>query len=158
LGIKNSKFLGKEHLHIANKNDFEGETSLEKTLKGLVSFIHDKDQKPIFIHRGVDVPREGEFRNALIHEVVKRVKKSVPGSRLFLDPSHSYGPKLREHIVQGTIDAMKLEIDGDFLYDGILIEAGTSPSDTYQHITVKELQHMAEKLATLRNLRPPKTA
>ena len=155
IGIKNSKFLGREQLHEANHPDFTGETSLEKTWKGLTTFIPTEIKSPILIHRGVDVPRNDDFRNALAHEIARRVKEQIPGARLYLDPSHSYGPKLRDKIVSGTIEAMKMKHGDRFLYDGALIEVGTSPSDTHQHITTKELKELAEAVSEFRILRKP---
>lgn len=156
LGIKHGKFLGKEPLEVANHPDYTGETTLEKTWKGLTTFAQVPNDKLILIHRGVDVPGRGDFRNALVHEVAKRVKPHVPGVRLYFDPSHSFGPKLRHRIVEGIIEAMKLKIGGTFLYDGVLIEAGTSPTDTDQHITIKELHELVHTLSQFRKLRPPK--
>ena len=37
-----------------------------------------------------------------------------------------------------------------YLYDGILIEAGDSPTDTDQHITLPELYDMTSKLSDIR--------
>jgi len=76
---------------------------------------------------------------------------------MFFDPSHSYGPKLRSHIVGAVTEAMRMKISGsDFLYDGVLIEVGTSKTDTDQHITVKELSGLVSVLSTFRDLMPPR--
>lgn len=155
MGIKHGKFLGKDPLEVANHPDYEDETSLEKTAIGLTTFAQDIDNL-ILIHRGVDVPGKGNYRSALVHEVMKRLKSKIPGCRLYFDPSHSFGPKMRNHIVSGIIESMQLKVNGDFLYDGILIEAGTSPTDTDQHITVDELRDVAAKLSAFRKLRSPK--
>ncbi|MBI3887535.1 hypothetical protein HY310_00515 [Candidatus Microgenomates bacterium] len=156
LGIKHAKFLGKDPLEVANHPDYKDETSLEKTLLGLTTYAQGGKGDLIIIHRGVDVPGRGDFRNALIHEVMRRVKTHIPHAKLYFDPSHSYGPKLRNKIVEGIIDAMKLTHSNAFLYDGVLIEVGTSPSDTEQHLTTKELQELVNKLSTFRKLRSPK--
>jgi hypothetical protein len=156
IGIKHSKFLGKDPLEIANNPDYSGETSLEKTLLGLTTFITKREGNFVLIHRGVDVPAKGNFRNALVHEVMKRIKLRVPEARIFFDPSHSYGPKMRHKIIEGVIEAMQIKVKNDLLYDGILIEAGTSPTDTDQHITIKELQYIVDELSIFRNLRQPK--
>lgn len=158
LGIKNGKFLGNESLNSANHPEYNGQTSLEKTWLGLTTYISEMEKTPILIHRGVDVHGRGDFRNAPVHEVAKRVKTQSQGARLYFDPSHSFGPKLRDQIVEGTIEAMKIETNNGYLYDGILIEAGTSPSDTDQHITTNELKKLVEKLSTFRKLRAPKNA
>ncbi len=156
LGLKHGKFLGKEHLHVANHPDYEGETSLEKTVIGMATFTNGKQDDLIIIHRGVDVPGRGNYRNALVHEVMKRLKSKVPGCRLYFDPSHSFGPKMRNHIVSGIIEAMKIKVEEKFLYDGILIEAGTSPTDADQHITISELNGLVQELSKFRKLRVPK--
>jgi 3-deoxy-D-arabino-heptulosonate 7-phosphate (DAHP) synthase len=155
LGIKNGKFLGDVHLTQADHPDYDGETLLEKTWQGLITYAAPQKNPPILIHRGVDVPQKGHFRNAPVHEIVKRVKRADPKLKIYFDPSHSFGPKLRDKIVQGTIDAMKLTVNGSFLYEGVLIETGTSPSDTNQHITVKELQQMVTQLSDFRLIRKP---
>ncbi len=156
LGLKHGKFLGKDPLHITNHPDYQEETTLEKTIIGMTTFTNGKKDDLIIIHRGVDVPGRGDYRNALVHEVMKRLKSKVPGSRLYFDPSHSFGPKMRNHIVSGIIEAMKLKQNGGFLYDGILIEAGTSPTDTDQHITVDELAQLVQQLSEFRKIRSPK--
>ena len=74
---------------------------------------------------------------------------------MYFDPSHSYGPKLRDQIVEGTIEAMAMRDGQDFLYNGILIETGTSKTDTNQHISLEELEAMTKELGTFRNLRTP---
>ena len=52
---------------------------------------------------------------------------------------------------------MKMKIsDKEYLYDGILVEAGTSVTDTLQHITLKELEYMLDELARFRDLVAPK--
>ena len=157
LGLKHGKFLGKDTLEVTNHPDYQDETSLEKTLIGMTTFTNGKKDDLIIIHRGVDVPGRGEYRNALVHEVMKRLKSKVTGSRLYFDPSHSFGPKMRHKIVEGIIDAMHLKTERGYLYDGILIEAGTSPTDTDQHITVAELTDVVQQLSTFRKLRPPKS-
>lgn len=155
LGLKHGKFLGKDTLEVTNQPDYKEETSLEKTIIGMTTFTNGKKDDLILIHRGVDVPGRGDYRNAIIHEVMKRLKSKVPGSRLFFDPSHSFGPKMRHQIVDGIIEAMQLKTANGFLYDGILIEAGTSPTDTDQHISVAELNDVVQQLSKFRKLRAP---
>ena len=153
VGIKNGKTLGTT-LAAANNGE---PTSLENCWNGLASYASGAGDNRILIHRGVDVPEKGDFRNALVHETAKRVKRET-GLPLYFDPSHSYGPKLRGQIVQGTIEAM-LMVDGndEYLYDGILVEAGTSKTDTKQHITLDELAHIASEVARFRTLEEPDT-
>jgi hypothetical protein len=145
LGVKNPKWVGKET---------DGLTSMEKTWLGMgtyVPYIH----KVIYIQRGVDVAESGQYRNLPVHESAKKIKKKS-GQRMYFDPSHCYGPKLRDKIVEGTIEAMKMKIsDNEYLYDGILIEAGVSETDTEQHITHAELQQLAKALAEFRDLVAP---
>jgi hypothetical protein len=145
LGVKNPKWVGQE---------VDGITSMEKTWLGMGSYV-PYINKVIYIQRGVDVPESGLFRNLPAHESAIKVKKRT-GMKMYFDPSHCYGPKLRDKIVEGTIEAMKMKIaDDEYLYDGILIEAGVSETDTEQHITHKELHQLAKSLAEFRNVVAP---
>jgi len=156
VGIKNGKWIG-DHLQSADHLDYKGKTTMEKTWSGLAKYVGDLEHDIVLIHRGVDVPGKGDFRNAVVHNIARRVKSSTPGAKMFFDPSHSYGPKLRSHIVGAVTEAMRMKISGsDFLYDGVLIEVGTSKTDTDQHITVKELRELVSVLSTFRDLMPPK--
>jgi 3-deoxy-D-arabino-heptulosonate 7-phosphate (DAHP) synthase len=38
------------------------------------------------------------------------------------------------------------------LYDGILIEAGTSKTDSEQHISIKELKELVKELSKFRKI------
>ena len=101
------------------------------------------------------MPDKGEYRNAPVHTIAKRTKLATK-AKLYFDPSHSFGPKMREHISYAVIDALKIKInEEEYLYDGILIETGTSSTDTEQHITVQELQTLVEKIATFRDVISP---
>ena len=45
---------------------------------------------------------------------------------------------------------MQLKLDEDrYLYNGILIEAGTSTTDTEQHITIKKLSNLIDEISKL---------
>ena len=60
---------------------------------------------------------------------------------------------MRKDIVEETIRAMQLTMPDEsnvYLYDGILIEAGDSPTDTDQHITLPELYDMTSRLSDIR--------
>lgn len=153
VGIKNGKWLG------TNANDLkktQTESSIEKTWKGLVSYATAHTNKVVLIHRGFDVPNKKEHRNLPLHMVAHNVKKHS-NAKLFFDPSHIYGPKLRDKIIHETIKAMQMKDDENkFLYDGILIEVGTSKTDTEQHITVAEFKDLVYELSKFRNLQNPK--
>ncbi len=154
IGIKNGKWIG-DHLHSADHEEYGGKTTMEKTWSGLVKYAQTVEQDIILIHRGVDVPGKGDFRNAVVHNLSKRVKKES-GAKLYFDPSHSYGPKLRSHIVGAVVEAMRMKSEHDeYLYDGILIETGTSSTDTEQHITVQELKELVSVLSSFRDLVAP---
>jgi len=151
LGIKNPKWLGdklKKVNNLKNKN----QTSMEKTWEGLVSYA-DLDPERIFlIHRGVDIPEKRNYRNAPVHFLAQKVKQKT-GCLLFFDPSHSHGPIMREKILPATIKAMKMKInDKNYLYDGILIEAGNSETDTEQHISLKELEILVKEISKFREI------
>lgn len=156
VGIKHGKFLGKDPLDVANHPDYTGETSLEKVLLGLTTYVQQGTNDLIIIHRGVDVPREGDYRNAIAHQIMKRVKPRAPHAKMYFDPTHSIGPKMRHKIIEETINAMRLTVGEDYLYDGLLMEAGTSPTDTDEHVTIKELRELVTTLSTFRKLRQPK--
>ena len=139
VGIKNGKWPG-----------------MEKTWEGLASYVHAhvEQDKAIMIQRGVDSPKRGKFRSLPVHEVASTMKEK--SFQIYFDPSHSFGPMLRDKIVQGTIDAMKLKTKGgQFVYDGVLIEAGTSVTDTAQHITLDELEELTRHLSEFRELVSP---
>lgn len=154
LGIKNGKWVG-EHVHMANTEDYTGVTTMEKTWSGLASYAGKLKGDIVLIHRGVDVPDKGDYRNAPVHNIAKRTKQAT-GAKLFFDPSHAYGPKMQKHIVYAVVDALQLKMeDGSFLYDGILIETGTSQTDTDQHITVNELRSLVTEIARFRELVSP---
>lgn len=139
VGIKNGKWAG-----------------MEKTWEGLAGFVqaHIEQHKAIMIQRGIEVPEKGKFRSLPMHESARKMKEL--GLQVFFDPSHSYGPLLRDDIVRGTVDAMKLKTkSGLNVYDGVLIEVGTSVTDTNQHITLNELEELTHRLSEFRELVPP---
>ncbi|HSX08978.1 MAG TPA: hypothetical protein VLF93_02385 [Candidatus Saccharimonadales bacterium] len=157
IGIKHGKFLGNDPLEVANHPDYQGETALEKVALGLVAYLSGHPQDLIIIHRGVDVPRNKDYRNAMAHEIMKRIKQKAPNAKMYFDPTHTIGPKMRHTIVDETIAAMKLKAGEDFLYDGLIAEAGDSPTDTDEHITIEELQFLVNELSKFRKIRPPKS-
>lgn len=154
VGLKNGKWLG-ESLEAVTRPDSEIVTSMEKTWLGLASYAAAAKGNIAFIHRGVDVAGKGEYRNALVHEVVKRLAKKMPDAKRYFDPSHSLGDKLRDSIVAETIAAMKMTVGNEYLYNGILIETGTSETDGSQHISIDELKILICELAKFRRLRGP---
>jgi len=157
IGIKHGKFLGKDPLEIANHPDYQGETSLEKVLLGLTTYVQNIQGDLVLIHRGVDVPGRGDSRNAITHEIMKRVKPRVPGAKLYFDPTHTIGPLLRHQIVAEAIAAMHIQTEDGYLYDGLLMEAASSsPVDIKEHLTLDELQQLVNELSTFRKLRSPK--
>ena len=63
---------------------------------------------------------------------------------------------MRRHIVAAVLEAMRMKMnDEEYVYDGILIEVGTSTTDTDQHITLEELAVLAQELAKERDLVTP---
>ncbi len=156
LGIKHGKYLGKDSLEVANHPDYKGETSLEKVLLGLTTYAENINGELVIIHRGVDVPGRGDYRNAQVHEVMKRIKKRVPHAKIYFDPTHSIGPQMRHVIFDEALDAMKTKVDSSYLYDGLLIEAAsTSPVDIGEHLTLEELSLLVNELHTFRKIRAP---
>ena len=151
IGIKNAKNLGIS----AKDSEKNNQTApIEKVWKGLASYtgINDDKKRIFMIQRGVDDAEKGDYRSLPIHRCAKRVKQST-GYQMMFDPSHSFGPKLRDKIVDGTIEAMKIKLNnGDWLYDGALIEVGTSTTDTEQHITINELSNIIDELSKFREM------
>ena len=128
---------------------------MEKTWAGLASYAGKLIGQTVLIHRGVDAPDKGNYRSFPVHQMALRTKLATK-AQLYFDPSHALGPKMRDEIVAATIDAMKMKIsDKAYLYDGILVEVGTSVTDTLQHITLKELEYMLKELSKFRDLTPP---
>lgn len=149
LGLKNAKNLGGTLVDSEDKNT---SVSLEKVWSGLVEYAQMPNDNKILIHRGVDAEGKGNFRNAPVHKLAERVKKATR-CKLYFDPSHSYGPKLRDQIPQGIIESLLMQIDkNNYLYDGILVEAGNSVTDTEQHITVQDLKEALKEVSKFRDL------
>jgi len=152
LGLKNPKWQGKQKYDAATLTEL---SSMEKTWLGLSSYAAGFKERIIFIHRGVSIAESGMYRNMPLHDSAKKMKQ-LTGAKIYFDPSHSFGPKLRDKIVDGTLDAMKMMFSEDeYLYDGILIEAGSSKTDSEQHITHNELQRLVNELSKFRNITAP---
>ena len=151
VGLKNGKWLGEEY-HKAESPDFDGKVSIETVWDGLIDYASIAPET-ILIQRGCDLPDKGEYRNLPIHYTALRTKRRHPGLQLFFDPSHSLGPKMRDQIVEKTVEAMQMKLDEEhYLYDGMLIEVGTAKCDTHQHILVDELQQLVDQLTEFREL------
>lgn len=151
VGLKNGKWLG-ENYQEAEAENYSGATSIEKVWAGLTTYAAIAEET-ILIQRGCDLPGKGEYRNLPIHQTAKRTKLKT-GKPLYFDPSHSLGPKMRDQIVEKTVEAMAMKIDEqNYLYDGILIEVGTAQCDTHQHITVAELENMVAQIAEFREVK-----
>lgn len=159
IGLKNGKWLDQDPTLCLAPN-FERQTGLERTWEGLASFAKDHDGYLVFIHRGLEIPQKGQMRGFPVHEIALRVKRRMRQQRaktlMYFDPSHTFGPKLRDEIVERTIKVMQLTDGNDWLYDGLLIEAGNSSTDTGQHISVAELHCLASELARFRELASPR--
>ncbi len=152
VGIKNGKWLG----DIPNS----GMSSMEKCWAGLSTYAMGGDLTSnnhllAMIHRGVDVANKGEYRNLPVHDAAQRIKENV-SVKLFFDPSHSFGPLLRDSIVDETVKALGLKTkDDEYLYDGLLIEVGESVTDTGQHITIPELTELCQRISEFRDIQSP---
>ena len=155
VGVKNGKWLG-ERPALARRND--ATVDVEKTWAGLATWAVSANRRGrnILIHRGFNAGAANKnFRNLPIHEIAARMKQET-GLKMFFDPSHSFGAKLRNKITDGTLAAMKMVLpNGQYLYDGILIEAAGEHSaqvDTGQHISIGELETLANKIEKVRGL------
>jgi len=152
LGLKNPKWQGKLKYDSGAQTEL---SSMEKAWLGISSYAAEYKDRVIFIHRGVNLAEGGMYRNMPLHESAKKIKK-ITGAKMYFDPSHSFGAKLRDKIVDGTLEAMKMKLsDNEYLYDGLLIEAGTSRTDSGQHITLNELQGLVNSLSKFRSIVSP---
>lgn len=150
LGIKNPKWLGDYLKDVDNLNN-DKITTAEKTWEGLVSYASLNKRRIILVHRGFDIPEKKDFRNFPAHHLALKVKKRI-GCKMFFDPSHSYGPKMKESIVEETVKALKIKIsENEYLYDGILIEVGKSKTDAEQHISIEEFKELCFRLNEFRD-------
>ncbi len=157
LGIKNPKDLGATITGIHNTKAPEAH-SLGKVWGGLGTYTEGvlPEGKLAFIQRGVNVgsTERGQYRNVPVHTVAMGIRENFPKAKVLFDPSHTYGPQMRDHIHQGTLEAMKIRTrSGRYLYDGALIEVGTSETDTAQHITVPELGDLIHDIHKIRPIR-----
>ncbi len=148
LGIKNGKWTG------PMSQDQHNYTSIEKTWAGLVSYAKHATNDVYLIHRGFNTHEQTEYRNMPIHLIAANTKTATQ-TKLFYDPSHALGPKLRHKIVTETMTAMQLKHEHTYLYDGLLIEVGTSKTDTDQHITHAEVHYLVQELSKFRKLISP---
>ena len=151
VGLKNPKWLGCRYDQIGKE-----ESSMEKQWWGNYKYALERD-KTIFIQRGVDISDKGLYRNAIVHNVAKKIKEKGENIKMYFDPSHTYGEKMRDKIIEGIVDAVRMKLnDGRFLYDGILIEVGDSKTDTSQHLRLDELNILMDKLAKFREFKKEK--
>ncbi|MFK7900394.1 MAG: hypothetical protein AB8B61_06520 [Cyclobacteriaceae bacterium] len=171
VGIKNGKWLGEDYT-TAESPKFEGKTNIEVVWDGLANYASLAPEVNM-IQRGCTLPlpegleMTGDyhksnvtdlplFRSLPVHYMAKRTKIRHAGDakvNMYFDPSHSVGPKLRDKIVDLTVEAMKMKVsENEYLYDGVLIESGTAKCDTHQHITVAETQELIDRLAEFRTL------
>ncbi len=146
VGLKNPKWS-----NLASDKGEQEETVLEKTWKGAVAYSEGAGADYFLIHRGVDTHDKGDYRSAPLHNIAEKMKKNT-NRELFFDPSHSFGPKMRDKIVSETVKAMQMKIGGSYLYDGILVEVGTSTTDTEQHITIEELKEIIDRVSEFREV------
>lgn len=158
IGLKNGKWLGSPYGDAIRPGN-EKMTSMESTWHGLYSYASPflSDENIVFIHRGVDIPEKEDNRNAVVDEAVQRIAKNLPKVKRGLDLSHSLGENKRHLIVENMIEAMKMTVhnSNEYLYQFILIEVGTSETDTKQHISVDELRDLVREISKFRRLRGP---
>ncbi len=151
VGVKNGKWLG-ESIVRAESPNLLNTPPIDKVWSGISTYTGLDQEDIVLIQRGVETTVKGDYRSMPIHETAKRVKAKTDAKMLF-DPSHSLGPKMRLHIVASTIDAMNIRMpDDSYLYDGVLIEVGTSKTDTEQHISLMELQDLCDSISKFRPL------
>jgi len=156
VGIKNGKWIGAE-TNLADDSSVENRTPIEDVWNGLAVYADLLNNHKIMIHRGFDVPEKGDHRNLPLHNMAAAVKaRAGECVRMFYDPSHALGPKMRDQIVANTVLAAQMRMpDGSYIYDGLLIEAGDSTTDTDQHVTLAELEDLIIQLSKYRDIVTP---
>ena len=156
VGLKNPKWLGDIETAIPysakNKYDDIPVSNGEKVWWGNAQFTGKAGVRPIMIHRGFETPNKGRLRNVPHHEAAGKMQ--LLGYEVYFDPSHTFGPNLRDEIVDRTLEVLELPGYGgpEYLYSGILIEVGTSKTDTDQHISFKELRRLIDGIKYLRGI------
>lgn len=161
VGIKNPKWLGMRPEDIVKKGSQL--SALEKTWLGLGTYAaHNlkESNRLVLIQRGVDIPGKGDYRNLPVHKATETVKTLLQQMfphlqiRAYIDPSHTNGEKRRDKICDFILECMCIASDdGRYLYDGVLVEVGTSDTDTGQHLTIPELSNLVWDLSSFRNIR-----
>lgn len=148
IGVKNGKWDG----DIEMLQEGTPLTNMEKTWLNAKTF--SKTENLVYIQRGVDMPNKGNFRYVPDHQSAIRIKK-VSGKEVWFDPSHSFGEKFRDKLVALTTrEISKKNVEtGEYVYDGLLIEVGTSKTDTNQHITIEELKKLMDNVAKFREIK-----
>lgn len=141
MGLKNPKWHGDAETQVEGNPLTNG----EKNWLGNAKYAELGGAKNIvMIQRGIDAPNKGSYRNIPNHAGSARLKKL--GYEVWFDPSHTFGQLMRDEIVPRTIQVMGMKIDGDWLYSGLLIEVGTSQTDSFQHISIDELKTLIHAL------------
>lgn len=149
IGLKNPKWWGDEETEIKGVPVNNG----EKNWYGNAKFSEAGGIIPVMIYRGVNIDNsEGvEYRNFPMHSSAKKMKDL--GYKVWLDPSHICGEKMRHQIVEKTLEWLNLrDGKGGFLYEGLLIEVGDSQTDTGQHITLEEFKELIKRIKEFREI------
>lgn len=162
LGIKNPKWLGST-LPKAEDSSSDILTSMQRSWDGMETFTNTKTDT-VFINRGVDVPEKGTHRNAITHEIARRIKRSKPHRRMGIDLNHACGPNHRDEIAPLLVQALLMTVDGTPLnrggiplYDVLLAEVGTtSITDSGQHMSIPEFSDLLTEVSKHRPLLEPR--
>lgn len=160
LGIKNPKWLGTT-LEKAEDPSSEIVSSMQRSWDGMETFTNIGTDT-VLINRGVDIPEKETHRNAITHEIARKIKRNKPHRRIGIDLNHACGPNHRDDIAPSLIHALLMTVDGlpirqggTPLYDVLLAEVGTSITDTKQHMTIPELQDVLSEVSKHRPLLKP---
>lgn len=164
LGIKNPKWLGST---LAEAEDPSSDimTSMQRSWEGMETFT-SAETDTVFINRGVDVPEKGTHRNAVTHDIARRIKRNKPHRRMGIDLNHACGLNHRDEIAPLLVQALLMTVDGTPLrrggiplYDVLLAEVGTtSITDSGQHMTIPEFSDVLTEVAKHRPLLEPQGA
>ncbi len=147
IGLKNPKWSGEPELELTPDTTLDNG---EKTWWGNAKFVEEGGIKPVMIQRGIEGAGKYPYRNIPNHAASACMR--TLGYEVWIDPSHIFGKALRDEIVERTLEALELRLDdGRYLYDGLLVEVGTSQTDTDQHITIEELEGLIEAIKRQRN-------
>lgn len=136
---------------VAIKNGKHRGSTGASTWSGLSNWA-DHGARITLVHRGFDIDDKGDYRNWPDHELASEVRLQTNLPMIY-DISHTNGPKRRDHIVEDGVNAMFMQLNGEYVYSGLMVEVastGKVTTDVGQHITPKEFEVLIERVLNIR--------